>query len=72
MNDDNRFKIPKTKLHSLNEKRRDIDDSMKGTPFDSYTRMHGKAKASGMDKALFILGYEWKDNRYQHIEKESL
>ena len=56
-------------LHELNEKRRDIAEEVRGSAWDSPTRMHHTAKAAGMDKALWILGYEWKDNRYQRIEE---
>ena len=61
------FAIPKKLLHELNEKRRDIAEEVRGSAWDSPTRMHHTAKAAGMDKALRILGYEWKDNRYQRI-----
>lgn len=63
------FAIPKKLLHKLNEKRRDIAEEVRGSAWDSPTRMHHTAKAAGMDKALRILGYEWKDNRYQRIEQ---
>ena len=63
------FTIPKRLLHELNEKRRDIAQEVRGSAWDSPTRMHHTAKAAGMDKALRILGYEWKDNRYQRIEE---
>ena len=63
------FAIPKKLLHELNEKRRDIAEEVRGSAWDSPTRMHHTAKAAGMDKALRILGYEWKDNRYQRIEQ---
>lgn len=63
------FTIPKKLLHELNEKRRDITEEVRGSAWDSPTSMHHTAKAAGMDKALRILGYEWKDNRYQRIEK---
>lgn len=59
--------IPKTQLHTLNEKRRDIAQEAAGSASDIQTHMYHTAKASGMDKALIILGYEWKDNRYQRI-----
>lgn len=62
--------IPKTQLHTLNEKRRDIDKEVIGSAWDSPTRMYHKAKAAGMDKALLLLGYEWRDNRYQRTESE--
>lgn len=61
--------IPKKQLHELNEKRRDIAEEVRGSAWDSPTRMHHTAKAAGMDKALRILGYEWKENRYQRIEE---
>ena len=64
------FMIPKTQLHTLNEKRRDIDKEVTGSAWDSPTRMYHKAKAAGMDKALLLLGYEWRDNRYQRTESE--
>lgn len=61
--------IPKKLLHKLNEKRRDIAEEVRGSAWDSPTRMHHTAKAAGMDKALCILGYRWMDNRYQRIEE---
>lgn len=61
--------IPKKLLHELNEKRRDIAEEVRGSAWDSPTRMHHTAKAAGMDKALWILGYRWMDNRYQRIEE---
>lgn len=62
--------IPKKLLHELNEKRRDIAEEVRGSAWDSPTRMHHTAKAAGMDKALLLLGYEWRDNRYQRTESE--
>lgn len=62
------FAIPKKLLHELNEKRRDIAEEIRGSAWDGPTRMHHTAKTLGMDKALSILGYEWKDNRYQRTE----
>lgn len=64
------FAIPKKLLHELNEKRRDIAEEVRGSAWDSPTRMYHKAKAAGMDKALLLLGYEWRDNRYQRTESE--
>ena len=55
--------IPKKLLHELNEKRRDIAEEVRGSAWDSPTRMHHTAKAAGMDKALRILGYEWIKDR---------
>ena len=60
--------IPKKLLHELNEKGRGRAEEVRGSAWDSPTRMHHTAKAAGMDKALRILGYEWKDNRYQRTE----
>ena len=44
---------------------------------DGNMNLHGEqcsfafiAMAAGMDKALCILGYEWKDNRYQRIQEQ--
>ena len=59
--------IPKPQLHELDEKRRAMAEEVKGAAWDSPTRSHHKAKAEGMDKALAILGYEWRDNRYQRM-----
>lgn len=44
--------IPKKLLHELNEKRRDIAEEVRGSAWDSPTRMHHTAKAAGMDKGF--------------------
>lgn len=57
------FRLPKTLLHEINIKRREEADVIADIP-------HQGAKLSGMDKVMRILGYAWKDNRYQVIQGE--
>ena len=60
---DTEFKLPKALLHEVNIKRREEADVIADIP-------HQGAKLSGMDKVMRILGYAWKDNRYQVIQGE--
>ncbi len=54
------FRLPKQILHEINVKRRIEEGKIVGSSYQVL-------KIAGMDKVMSILGYDWKDNRYQRI-----